>query len=169
MGTLPSPGISEFCGKSDAQRCRPSDRAGRHRRGLGLSVCCAGQGVDARRTAHAAGLVSAVSAGQGPRRRRGRLGRWLCADLPDHRRSDQTAVVCNTTGCHFESRARVKHGCRRSRGGDGRDRVHGARPGVPSWRLRHREPGGQGRQRHPGSDPRRGARRARPGRAQRIG
>ena len=42
----------------------------------------------------------------------------------------------------------------RPRGGDGRDRVHGARQGLPARQGRHRDAGGQERQGHAGADPR---------------
>jgi Cu(I)/Ag(I) efflux system membrane protein CusA/SilA len=62
---------------------------------------------------------------------------------------------------------------RRPRRGDGRNRVHGARQGLPARQERHRNAGRQERQGHAGADPRHrprrtGARRAaRPDRTQR--
>jgi Cu(I)/Ag(I) efflux system membrane protein CusA/SilA len=88
-----------------------ADRAGRHRRRLGVSVRAAGQGQDPRRTAHDPGLVSALPARQGPRRGRSRFDRRLRADLPGHRRSGEAARLRHSADEDRPGDPRLQPGC----------------------------------------------------------
>jgi hypothetical protein len=104
------------------------------------------QRQDPRRTAHDPGLVRALPAHQGPRRCRSGLHRRLRADLPGHRRSGEAARLRHSAdeGRPGDPRLQPRRG--RPRGGNGRDRVHGARQGLPARQGRHRTAGGEGRQ-----------------------
>ena len=65
---------------------------------IGPDATGVGQGQDPGRTTHAAGLVSALSAHQGTRRSRGCINRRVCADIPDHCRSGETAGLWYSSG-----------------------------------------------------------------------
>ena len=147
--------------------------AGRHRRGLGLSVRAGGHHRAAQPggTALAPGLVPALPvAGRAGRGGSGAAGR-LRAAVPGQRRSQPPGGLRRAD---FESgggRARRQQRRRRPPGGIHRPRVHGARPRL---RALHRRPGatsslGASPSGVPDPGARRGQRDARPRHAPRRG
>ena len=130
LGALARSRVSQFRGWSHAQRCHAANRPGCDWRWLGLSICCPGQGQDAGRTAHAPGLVSALSTDQGAWRGRSGLHRWLRPDLPGHCRPGETACLRCSAGQGLAGYPRLQPRCWRSGRRDGRNRIYGARQGL---------------------------------------
>jgi hypothetical protein len=103
---------------------------------LGLPVRAAGQAQDPGRAARDPGLVRALPAHQGPGRGRGRVDRWLRADLPGHGGSGEAAQLRYSALARVAGRSRIEPRCRRARGGDGRDRYMVRGKGYLRWRHR---------------------------------
>ncbi len=175
LGAFAGAGVRQFGLRQAAERRHADAWPGCHRRRLGLPIRRAGQGQDAGRVAHLAGLVSALSVGQGAGGRRGRQHRRLRAAVPGDGRSGQAQGLRHSADARRRGDPQFQPRRRRTHAGNGRNRIHGARPRLPARPGGHRESGAESTERHAGAHrrhrPRRagGRRAARPDRAERRG
>ena len=128
LGAQPGTGVPEWPRQPVAGRCQPDTGAGCHRHRLGLSVCTARQGSDARQPAFVAGLGVALSAGGDTRCRRGGQCRWLRAPVSGGAGSAQIAGLRLVTIDGDGGHPRQQSGGRRSGHRAGGVRIHGAGP-----------------------------------------
>ena len=176
LGALAGAGVRQF-GRPASCRKGVTPTLGPDATGVGwvYQYARAGQGQDAGRVAHLAGLVSALPAGQGAGRGRGGQHRRLRAAVPGDGRSGQAEGLRHSADARRRGDPQFQPRRRRPHAGDGRDRIHGARPRLSARQGRHREPGAQGAERHAGAHrrhrPRRtgGRRAARHDRTERRG